>query len=147
MNHTQEAREARFAIDYSAMREFKCAAKKCKAVTADWFKEGWGVVGLNDFTWDGPPRQPFKETTFARLLLESKEVIEKTPLSCVLLCPAHTNLADDALALREDHAIEHHEPDFENCNLCTRESAYKRAEEANPLSPAPNPTTTGGGKE
>lgn len=116
--------------DYSPIREFHCAAKKCKAKTSNWFKEGWAVVGLNDYSRVGNrfdlPRQPFEETEFARRLLGKNGFIRQHDLAAALICPEHNGeISRQVDALRQAHLGEHVEPDVAACDLCRREMSYK----------------------
>lgn len=126
-------------IDYSPIRIFNCAAKRCisktSLITDNWFKDGWGIVGLNDEMLPElggiktVPREPFEETEFARRLLEAdhKLTTQSTVYAAVLLCPEHKNLVDQAQSLRQAHA-EKHPTQVDDCNLCKREIRLRRSE-------------------
>lgn len=99
MDFTVTGMNERGKIDFSQIREFRCVGKKCKATTTNWFKDGWGIVGLSNAVPSPSggnkniPREPAHETESHRILLEAKNIIERNGLSCALLCPDHAHLA------------------------------------------------------
>src|SRR5262245_51681175 len=75
--------------DYKLMKKFRCAVESCEATTANWFKDGWLIVGsaqsdFHDLT-------VFKGRTALndRQILEDAGLIERSDLAVALICPEH----------------------------------------------------------